>query len=98
MWHKAHCETIPSEHLITLYKCYYGEKSSCDCYREFYESSQLTILLICIKQLYFGLTPAYSEIDDILDKLLELLSAANSTVHPVLSIFIWSTINNRNVA
>ena len=54
--------------------------------------------LICIKQLYFSLPPAFSEIDDILGKLLELLSAASSKEHPVLSIFISSTMNDRNVA
>ena len=65
-----------------------------------YESWQVTIFLICIKQLYSCLPPAFSEFDDSLGKLLELLSAANSTVHPVHvhSIFISSTTNNRIVA
>ena len=54
--------------------------------------------LICIKQLYFSLPPAFSEIDDIPGKLLELLSAASSKEHPALSIFISSTLNDRNVA
>ena len=53
--------------------------------------------LICIKQLYFSLPPAFSEIDDIPGKLLELFSAA-SKEHPALSIFISSTLNDRNVA
>lgn len=54
--------------------------------------------LICIKQLYFSLPPAFSAVNDILGKLVELLSAANSTVHrPVLSIFILSTMNDGNV-
>ena len=54
--------------------------------------------LICIKQLYFSLPPAFSEIDDIPGKLLELLSTASSKEHPALSIFISSTLNDRNVA
>ena len=42
-----------------------------------------------------GLPAAFSEIDDILGKVLELLSAANSTI---LSIFISSTRNDKYAA